>query len=81
MYRCCWVLQFSGNLQVGGAGSPSLVAGDFHKKTPINSAAFACVMLRFPAGIADYTRLSARMLPVVRVGIVGKFFRSLLYGC
>jgi len=41
-------------------------------KTPLNNAAFTCIIPRFPADIVDYTRLSARMLPPTRLGVVGK---------
>jgi len=57
---------------VGGAGSPLLNVGDFHNENTLNNVAFVCIMSRYPTSIADYTRLSAGMLPVFRVGVVGK---------
>jgi len=49
-----------------------LMLGTPTAKTPLNGLAFMCVVPRFPAGIVDYSKLSARMLPIIRASVIGE---------
>ena len=41
-------------------------------KTPLNGAALTCVVPRLPAGIANYSKSGDKMLPIIRLGVVGE---------
>jgi len=65
-------VKVSGHMHVRGAALPHLMLVTSVMETLLNSATFACVMPKFFASIADYTKLIAGILPIIRVGLVEK---------